>query len=202
MAKWVLGLTGGIGSGKSLASDCLASAGVDIVDADLCARDVVAAGSPALAAIVARFGDDLLDAQGNLQRRRLRSIIFADAEQRHWLEALLHPRIRDSLLHALAASTSAYTVLVSPLLFESGQAALCQRTLLIDAPESLQLTRTLARDGGDVAQVQAIIASQWSRQQRCAAADDILLNDGSCAALEDQLMTLHQHYLEAAAHVR
>ncbi len=201
MAKWVLGLTGGIGSGKSLASAYLAELGIDIVDADLCARQVVAAGSPALAAIVARFGSDLLDAQGGLQRRRLRDIIFADAAHRHWLEALLHPRIRACLISALSASSSAYAVLVSPLLFESGQAALCQHTLLIDAPESLQLERTLARDGGDATQVQAIIASQGSRQQRSAAADDIVLNDGSPTHLHQQLLALHQGYLEAAAHV-
>ncbi len=199
MAKWVLGLTGGIGSGKTLASDYLASLGIDIIDADLCARQVVEPGCPALAAIAEHFGADILDAGGALQRAQLRRIIFQDEAQKHWLEALLHPLIRACISTQLARSQSSYSVLVSPLLFESGQADFCQRTLLIDAPESLQLERTLKRDGGDIGQVQAIIASQWSRERRRARADDVLLNDGDREQFYAELERLHAAYLQTSS---
>ena len=195
---FVIGLTGGIGSGKSAASAHFESLGIVCVDADQVSRQVVAPGTPALAAIAERHGPDILLADGNLDRAALREIIFSSAEEKQWLEGLLHPLIAEETGRQLAAAQSPYVLFVSPLLIESGQIAWCQRLLVIDVPETLQISRTMARDSNERDQVERIIASQASRQQRLDAADDVICNDKDLQALQSGVETLHQHYLEMA----
>jgi len=194
----VIGLTGGIGSGKTAASDYLASKGICVVDADLAARIVVEPGQPALAAIRQRFGDGVIQADGALDRRALREIVFADSNARKDLEAITHPAIGAEIVRQLSASTSPYTLLVSPLLLESSQHKLAHRVLLIDVPEEVQLRRTANRDKVAEAQVRAIIAAQMSREEKRRRADDIVTNDADLAALHQQLDALHETYLKMA----
>ena len=193
-----VGLTGGIGSGKSAAAECFAALGVGIVDADIVAREVVAPGQPALQQIAAHFGDQVIAADGSLQRRVLREIVFADPEQRRWLEQLTHPLIAQSIQQQLAASTGPYALLVSPLLLETTQRELVQRVLVIDAPETLQVTRTVARDQAEPEQVRQIMAAQMSREQRLAHADDVIVNQGDLEQLRQQVVQLHQQYSRTA----
>ncbi|WP_016913761.1 dephospho-CoA kinase [Vreelandella stevensii] len=192
----IIGLTGGIGSGKSTVARAFGELGVGWVDADDIAREVVMPGEPALAAIAQRFGQQVLDADGGLNRAALRQIVFSDPEQRRWLESETHPRIRERLQLRLKelALNSPYVLLVSPLLFESGQDAMAQRTLVVDVPEELQLSRTLARDGVSEAQVRAILAAQLSRQERLSRAHDVIDNSGSLEHLQHQVVTLHRRY--------
>lgn len=192
----VIGLTGGIGSGKTLATDYLQAKGITIVDADLAARVIVEPGKPALADIAATFGAQVIRPEGTLDRAALRQIVFADPAQRKQLEAITHPRIAEEIVRQLAASTSPYTILVSPLLFESGQHRFAQRTLLIDAPEADQKARASKRDGVSASQIEAIMAAQMSREQRQQIADDVVLNDGHPEHLYSKLDALHQRYLE------
>ena len=199
MANWVLGLTGGIGSGKTAASDYLQSLGIGIVDADLIARQVVAPGEPALAAIAAHFGAQALQADGSLNRAWLRQQVFSHPQQRQWLEQLTHPLIRQTILQALSAATSNYVVLVSPLLIESGQQALTTRTLVVDVPPELQWQRASQRDHNSPEQIRAIMAAQINREQRLQAAHDVVDNSGTLADLHQQLLPLHQQYLQMAA---
>lgn len=194
----VIGLTGGIGSGKTAASDYLASKGICVVDADLAARIVVEPGQPALAAIRQRFGDDVIQADGALDRRALREIVFADSNARKDLEAITHPAIGAEIVRQLSASTSPYTLLVSPLLLESSQHKLANRILLIDVPEEIQLRRTATRDKVAEAQVRAIIAAQMSRDEKRRRADDIVINDSDLPSLHQQLDALHETYLKMA----
>lgn len=189
-----VGLTGGIGSGKSAAAECFAALGVGIVDADIVAREVVAPGQPALQQIAAHFGDQVIAADGSLQRRVLREIVFADPEQRRWLEQLTHPLIAQSIQRQLAASTGPYALLVSPLLLETTQRELVQRVLVIDAPETLQVARTVARDQAQPEQVRQIMAAQMPREQRLAHADDVIVNQGDLEQLRQQVVQLHQQY--------
>ncbi|WP_218314945.1 dephospho-CoA kinase [Halomonas sp. 18071143] len=192
----IIGLTGGIGSGKSTVARAFGELGVGWVDADDIAREVVMPGEPALAAIAQRFGQQVLDADGGLNRAALRQIVFSDPEQRRWLESETHPRIRERLQLRLKelALNSPYVLLVSPLLFESGQDALAQRTLVVDVPEELQRSRTLARDGVSEAQVRAILAAQLSRQERLSRAHDVIDNSDSLEHLQHQVVTLHRRY--------
>ena len=192
---WVLGLTGGIGSGKSAAAECFAELGLHVVDADQASRWVVEPGRPALAEIALHFGPEVLQADGALDRAALRRLIFADAEQRRWLEALLHPLIATEIAEALPKATSPYAVFVSPLMVESGQYRIAQRLLVIDVPEALQIERTLRRDNISLDQVQAILKAQASRETRLAHADDVLVNDGDLAALRAEVERLHAFYL-------
>ena len=194
----VVGVTGGIGSGKSAATDHFAELGIDIVDADLVSRQVVEPGTPALEAIAAHFGEKLLLADGQLDRRALREIVFDRAEEKQWLEQLLHPLIRSEIERQLAQSRSPYAILVSPLLLETGQDQLVDRVLLIDAPEDLQLQRTRERDEASEASVRAIMASQMDRAARQARADDIIVNDGDLAQLQARVRQMHEKYCEAA----
>ena len=189
-----VGLTGGIGSGKSAAAECFAALGVGIVDADIVAREVVAPGQPALQQIAAHFGNQVIAADGSLQRRVLREIVFADPEQRRWLEQLTHPLIAQSIQRQLAASTGPYALLVSPLLLETTQRELVQRVLVIDAPETLQVARTVARDQAQPEQVRQIMAAQMPREQRLAHADDVIVNQGDLEQLRQQVVQLHQQY--------
>ena len=192
-----VGVTGGIASGKSSVARAFAAHGIPWVDADDVAREVVEPGEPALEEIAARFGPRVLDDDGRLDRRALREIVFQDADERRWLESVTHPRIRERLvarLAEMAAGPAPYHLLVSPLLFESGQAALTDRTLVIDVPEALQIERTAARDGVDEAQARAIVAAQMPRRERLARGDDILDNGGDLAALTQRVAELDRYY--------
>lgn len=199
MSALVIGLTGGIGSGKTAASDWFVARGIIVVDADVVARLVVEPGLPALAEIRRHFGDDVITADGRLDRAALRTRVFNDPAERRWLETLLHPRIAAEILRQLQAATSPYAILVSPLLFETAQRDFVRRTLLIDVPEDLQLARTSARDKVDEQQVRNIMAAQMARTDRLAHADDIVVNDGTLAALHARLAPLHERYLALAS---
>jgi dephospho-CoA kinase len=194
-SAWTLGLTGGIGSGKSAAAEHFAQLGITCVDADQAARWVVEPGRPALAEIAGHFSPAVLRPDGSLDRAALRAAIFADPAERRWLEGLLHPLIRQEILEALGRAESPYAILVSPLLFESGQRALVRRGLVIDAPEALQLERAMRRDGVGETQVRAILAAQLPRAERLAKADDVICNDGDLAQLHTEVERLHSFYL-------
>ncbi len=195
----IIGLTGGIGSGKTVASDYLADKGIDVVDADRVAREIVAAGEPALDAIRRHFGEAVILPDGTLDRPALRARVFADPRQRAALEAITHPAIRERILQHLQAGSSPYILLVSPLLFETGQAAFCQRTLVIDVDEATQRSRASSRDGVSAAQIDSIIAAQLPREERLKRADDIVVNHGEREDLYLQLDDLHRRYLDMAA---
>lgn len=195
MKPWILGLTGGIGSGKSAVAQYFIDLGVHTVDADHAARWVVEPGRPALAQIVEHFGDGVLQADGQLDRAALRARIFQSPEERRWLEALLHPLIGQEIISNLARAESPYAILVSPLLVESGQHQLTQRVLVVDAPEQLQLQRTMQRDQAPEEQVQAILKAQASREERLRHADDVLLNDRDLKWLQTEVERLHHFYL-------
>jgi dephospho-CoA kinase len=192
---WILGLTGGIGSGKSAVAQHFIDLGVHLVDADNAARWVVEPDKPALSKIVEHFGPAVLHADGQLDRTALRNRIFADAAERRWLEALLHPLIGQEIAQHLARAESPYAILVSPLLVESGQHKLAQRILVVDAPEQLQVQRTMARDQSSNEQVQAILKAQASREERLRHADDVLLNDQDLSWLQAEVERLHSFYL-------
>ena len=195
MAAWILGISGGIGSGKTAATDYFQTLGIDVIDADIVAREIVQVGEPALTAIAEHFGQHILQADGTLNRAALREIVFADPAQRKALEAITHPAIRQRLHEQCLAAQSPYAILASPLLWESGQASLTQRSLLIDVSEETQLARASQRDGVSEAQIRAIMAAQWTREQRLAAADDVISNEGSVAELQQQINDIHQTYL-------
>ncbi|WP_248767509.1 dephospho-CoA kinase [Pseudomonas sp. MWU12-2345] len=192
---WILGLTGGIGSGKSAAAQHFIDLGIHTVDADHAARWVVEPGRPALAKIAEHFGPGVLQADGQLDRAALRTLIFEAPEQRHWLEALLHPLIGEEIASHLARAQSPYAILVSPLLIESGQYKNTQRVLVIDAPQALQIQRTQQRDQTSEQQVQAILKVQASREERLRHADDVLVNDRDQAWLRSEVERLHHFYL-------
>ncbi|MBR9858667.1 MAG: dephospho-CoA kinase [Gammaproteobacteria bacterium] len=196
---YIVGLTGGIGSGKSTVADFFAELGVDIVDADIIAREVVAPGEPALAAIAARFGPEIIAKDGSLDRRELRQRVFANPADKDWLNALLHPLIRERMISACAAARSAYCLLVVPLLVEKKLTSLCQRVLVVDVNPETQLERTVKRDNSNETQIRAIMAAQASREQRLAAADDVLDNNGTdLDHIRAEVARLHRKYLDLA----
>jgi dephospho-CoA kinase len=199
LVTFVVGLTGGIGSGKTAVSDRFRAKGIAIVDADVASREVVKPGMPALDDIRRHFGDAVIQADGTLDRAVLRQRVFADTAERKWLEALLHPRILEWIRAALAAATSPYAILVSPLLFESGQYRYTHRVLVVDVPEDVQLARTMARDNNSETQVRAIMAAQASRSARLERADDVIVNDSGLETLDRRVDALHARYLERAA---
>ncbi|SET34079.1 dephospho-CoA kinase [Pseudomonas graminis] len=192
---WILGLTGGIGSGKSAAAQCFVDLGVHLVDADNAARWVVELGRPALTQIAEHFGPSVLQADGTLNRSALRELIFKDPQQRVWLESLLHPLIREEIRQYLARAESAYAILVSPLLLETSQHQMVQRVLVIDVPESVQIARTVLRDKTNEEQVRAILKAQASREERLSRADDVIVNDRDPAWLKSEVERLHHFYL-------
>jgi len=194
----VVGMTGGIGSGKSTAARLFAELAVPIIDTDLIARELVEPGQPALAAIVLRFGSDILDGHGRLDRARLRARVFGDPAERRDLESILHPAIRREVGARLAQLDSAYCIVVIPLLLESGQRDLVDRVLVVDCPVEVQIDRATARDGVTRAQVEAILGAQVSRSERLAAADDVLSNEASLDALRVRVHALHDRYLALA----
>lgn len=192
---FIVGVTGGIGSGKTAVTDIFSKLDIDIVDADLASRKAVLKGSPSLKKIKEKFGEDILLKDGNLNRARLRKIIFEDRSEKDWLENLLHPQILEIIKSELEESKSSYKVLVSPLLFETGQFQLCHRTLLIDVSEEEQIIRTTKRDKVTSDQVKKIINSQMSREDKIKIADDVVTNEGSLDDLEEKIRALHSSYL-------
>ena len=195
---FVVGLTGGIGSGKTAASDKFKSLGIDVIDADVASRTVVERGKPALNTIAEHFGPNILLPDQTLDRAELRKRIFSDPKEKQWLENLLHPLINQEILDGISSARSPYAIFVSPLLIESKQRQHCDRILVIDVPEQLQIDRTIKRDNNDAQQVKRIVASQASREQRLEEADDVIENAGSLEALLRQVDTLHQDYLTLA----
>jgi dephospho-CoA kinase len=192
---FTVGLTGGIGSGKSTVADCFAALGVPVIDTDVLARDLTAPGGAALDAIRAAFGSTVMQADGSLDRAALRRRVFADAGARRQLEAILHPRIRQEVELKLAALAGSYAFVVIPLLVETGgYRDLLNRVLVVDCPEELQIARVVARSGLTPDEVKAILAAQASRAERLAAADDVIVNAASPDSLPSQVATLHQHY--------
>lgn len=201
MAGYAVGLTGGIASGKSAVAARFAALGVAVLDADLVAREVVAPGSEGLAALVDAFGLGILDATGALDRRRMREQVFADAAARGRLESILHPRIRRLLHERADAATGAYAIVAIPLLAEGGGRAAypwLDRVLVVDAPETAQLTRLAARDGIDDALARRMVEAQASRTQRLAIADDVLVNAGGVDALDGPVAALDRRYRQLA----
>ncbi|GAA71889.1 dephospho-CoA kinase [Pseudoalteromonas sp. BSi20439] len=196
--NWVLGLTGGIGCGKTAVSNMLAELGITIVDADIIARQVVEPGTEGLNAIVKHFGTDILNEHGALNRSELRARIFSNAEQKAWLNALLHPLIRTKLITDLTNAQSDYVVLVAPLLFENELDGYCHRTLLIDVPKEVQIARTTQRDNISIEQAEQIIDAQMSREQKQHKADDILNNNRNLNDVKQDLLELHKYYLQQA----
>jgi len=197
--KLIIGLTGGIGSGKSAVSERFRAAGIKVVDADYASRVVVEKGQPALTKIAEHFGADILQADGTLDRAKLREKIFATAEERKWLEGLLHPLINAYIFSELANAETPYAILENPLLFETGQSERCNRILVVDVPVEVQVARVMARDNNPEAQVRAIIDAQISRDDRLARADDVIVNDKDLAHLDQETARLHAQYLELAS---
>lgn len=197
---FTVGLTGGIGSGKSTVADCFAAHGVPVIDTDVLARDLTAPGGAALEAIRAAFGETVMRADGGLDRAALRRRVFADAADRHRLEAILHPRIRRAVEQARSALTAPYALIVIPLLVETGgYRDLLNRVLVVDCPEELQMARVMARSGLAHDEAAAILAAQAGRAERLAAADDVIVNTASPEALRSQVAALHRHYQALAS---
>ena len=200
MSNWILGLTGGIGSGKTTVANLFAAEGVVVVDADAIARELVAPGRPALQQIAAHFGPQVLNATGELDRATLRRLIFADEQHKQWLNQLLHPLIRQTLLQRCREANSDYVILMAPLLFENGLDQAVQRTLCIDVREQTQIARTCQRDGNSPELVQAIMDSQLSRVERLQRSDDRIDNEGNdFDALRERVRQLHITYLALSA---
>ncbi|PVX38808.1 dephospho-CoA kinase [Pasteurella langaaensis DSM 22999] len=204
--NYIVGLTGGIGSGKSTIAEFFAELGVPIVDADVVARQVVEKGSPLLAQIADHFGNQILTEAGELNRTALRALIFGNENEKNWLNALLHPAIRQAMLAQLQAQTAAYTLFVVPLLIENKLTALCDRILVIDVSEQTQLKRASLRDQNNQKLIQQIMDAQVNRATRLSYADDVINNDGEIAQTRDLLrqkvLELHHTYLALAEEKR
>ena len=197
--RYTVGLTGGIGSGKSSVGRAFEERGVAVVDADALAHGLTQPGGLAMPAIRAAFGDGFVDAAGAMDRAKMRALVFADTAAKARLEGILHPIIRAETLRLANAATSAYVILMIPLLIESGVArSRCDRVLVVDCPEDEQVRRVVARSGLSEQQVRAIMASQATRAQRLSAADDVLDNGGAPGAIEPQVERLHARYLALA----
>jgi dephospho-CoA kinase len=194
MAKFIVGLTGGIGSGKSAAARIFGDLGIKIVEADDAGRVVVEPGTPALFAIKERFGAQICQTDGTLDRAKLRKIVFADATQRDWLQSLLRPLIARHMRDELDNATSEYVILANAVLLETQQQQWCNRVLVIDAPENIQLERTMLRDNNTPEQVASIMATQMSRTERLKLADDVIVNDATLQALTQAVHELHRKY--------
>lgn len=191
----IVGLTGGIGSGKSEVSRRFENLGIDVIDADVVAREVVDLGKPALKEIAEHFGQHVLNNDQTLNRSKLREIIFNKNQEKKWLENLLHPLIRAEIISQLKQSKSPYKILSSPLLLETNQHELTDRILVVDADPSLQIARVMNRDTNSLDQIKKIMETQMERNERCAKADDIIENHGDFAELDAQVSNLHEFYL-------
>lgn len=196
---YIVGLTGGIGCGKSTIASLFADLGVPIVDADIVARQVVEKGSPLLAKIAQHFGQEILLATGELDRAALRQRVFADPQEKAWLNQLLHPAIREEMLRQLKQTAAPYVLWVVPLLLENHLETYCDRILVIDVSEETQIQRATQRDQNSAALIRKIMQSQVSRQQRLAKADDVISNElpleQNLTYLQTEVQKLHQHYL-------
>jgi len=199
---YVVGLTGGIGSGKSTIAELFAELGVPVIDADLVARQVVEKGSPLLAEIAAHFGPEILLEDGALNRAALREKVFNHEREKQWLNQLLHPAIRHEMLQQLAAQRMPYCIFMVPLLIENKLTALCQRVLVVDVSEQTQMTRASQRDNNQLALIKNIMQSQVSRSERLQHADDVINNDmdlsESLPQLKQKVLDLHHLYLQLA----
>lgn len=197
--SYVVGLTGGIGSGKSTIADLFSALNVPIIDADIVAREVVQKGSPLLAEIVNHFGETILLENGELNRAKLREKVFQSEQDKQWLNQLLHPAIRQSMLQQLQANTAPYVIWVVPLLIENQLTSFCNRILVIDVQPKTQLQRAIQRDTSKAEIIENIIASQVSREKRLSYATEIINNDKplneNLPQLIQQVNQLHQHYL-------
>ena len=198
MSDYVVGISGGIGSGKTTVTDLFAKYTVDVIDADVIAREVVEPGTAALKAIVAKFGDSVLDESGGLDRAKLRTLVFKDSEVKNWLNQLLHPAIRLQMLLQTQQAKSEYCLLSVPLLVENKLYEQVDRVVIVDVFEQTQLQRTLLRDKTNEQQIRAIMSAQATRQQRLAVADDVIDNNGKTDDLAKQVAQLHKHYLQLA----
>ncbi|MEZ5530249.1 MAG: dephospho-CoA kinase [Porticoccaceae bacterium] len=194
-SRYIIGLTGGIGSGKSAVANEFLNLGITVVDADQAAREAVFPGTPALKAIAEHFGNGILLPNGSLDRAALREIVFANPTERLWLQALLHPIIRKIVIDALNRAASPYVILESPLLLETDQHTLTNRVLVVDVPEELQIKRAGQRDNNNEEQIRAIMASQMARPDRLARADEVVDNSGTPEELGQAVLKLHQQYL-------
>ena len=192
----IIGLTGGIGSGKSVASDKFASLGITVVDADVASRTVVEPGMPALQEIESHFGSEIITEDGQLDRAKLREVIASDAEERKWLESVLHPRIGEQIAKEISESTSPYTLFVAPLLLETNSQEKCARVVVVDVPNDVQVERTAKRDKVPTDQVEQMVSAQMKREKRLEKADDVLLNTGTIEELEKKVEQLHEKYLQ------
>lgn len=198
----VIGITGGIGSGKSAVTDRFEQHGITVVDADKAARVIVEPGRPALQSIAEHFGNTILLPDGTLDRAALRTKVFADDNERRWLEQLTHPLIGQEILDQLAAATSPYSILSSPLLLETSQKSLTDLVVVVDVPEDIQLSRTVARDDNDEAQVKRIMAAQMARSERLEKADIVIDNNRTLAELDEVVAELHGEFLARAEKLR
>lgn len=200
MSRYTVGLTGGIGSGKSTVGRAFEARGVTVIDADGLGHTMTQAGGAAMAQIRDAFGPEYVDALGALDRARMRALVFADPAAKARLESILHPAIRAETVRRSAAATGPYVMLMIPLLIESGVARnRCDRVLVVDCPEGEQVRRVMARSGLSADDVKAIMAAQATRAERLAAADDVIDNGGDAAAIEPQVEMLHNRYLALAA---
>ncbi|MGH8516899.1 MAG: dephospho-CoA kinase [Panacagrimonas sp.] len=202
MARYTVGLTGGIASGKSLVSEQFRALGVPVLDADQVSRVVVEPGRPALAEIAARFGPQVMLDDGQLDRRRMRAIVFADPSARLELEHITHPRIREHIREWLDAQQAPYCILENAILFESGMDALVDRVVVVDVPEALQRARLVGRDGIDPALVEQMLAAQSPRELRLSRADDVIENIGTPEHTAEAVRRLHEAYLLRATAAR
>ena len=194
----VVGITGGIGSGKSAVTDYLETKGITVVDADKVARVVVEPGTSGLAAIAEHFGGDILLPDGTLDRAALRKIVFDEPDERKVLEGITHPRIREEIARQLSEAGSPYVVLASPLLLESGQSSFADYVVVVDVPESVQLSRTMTRDDNSEQLVKSIMAVQLDRETRLARADTSISNEGTLEELHTRVDALHTDLLRRA----
>lgn len=191
----IIGLTGGIASGKTTVANMFIDLGIEVVDADIVAREVVEPGTPALQQISEHFGQSVLSPDGSLDRKALRNIIFSDEQAKTWLNNLLHPLIRNTIVEQLQNTTSPYSILVAPLLLENNMQTLVSRVLVVDTEISTQIERTIARDNSDISQAKAIISAQIARDKRLALADDVIKNNGMINNLTNDVKKLHDGYL-------
>ncbi|REL36591.1 dephospho-CoA kinase [Thalassotalea euphylliae] len=196
----IIGLTGGIGSGKTTVANYFANLGIDIIDADIVAREVVEPGTIGLTKITDHFGEQVLKTDGSLNREKLRQIVFTDSNAKQWLNQLLHPMIRTEIFTQLSKAKSPYKLLVAPLLIENGLDAQVDNVLVVDITEEQQLERTLKRDNSTPEVINNIISAQVSREERLAKADDVIDNSSAnLADVEQQVHNLHKKYLSLAA---
>lgn len=199
MSKFIVGLTGGIGSGKTTVSDLFAeNHAITVVDADVIAREVVEPGSKALEKIADYFGEGVINEAGALDRAKLRSLVFGSDVKKDWLNGLLHPLIRETMQYQCEQATSEYAILSIPLLTENKLQSMAHRVLVVDCSEETQLKRASSRDGVGDQQIKSIMQSQASRQERLAIANDVIINEDSLESLVVQIDKLHQKYLEMA----